>query len=301
MDDIGRLVLFRDVVEAGGFSRAAARRGLTHSTVSKHIKTLEAELGVRLLNRTSRAMSLTEAGRLVLETSREVGASVAAMRARLAGRADQLTGTLRISSLVHVGRHLVQPAVTRFVTEHPRVTVHLDLSDGPLHFTRDGLDLAVRVGLEVEGSLTASKLIDNDVCIVASPTLLERLDSIADPSDLARVPTVAYASGPTSITTWAWHDGAGVRTVDVDPVCLVNDGNALLDLVLAGVGVGYVSRFAAASRMASGQLVEVVPGVRLPPYAPVYIIEATTPHTSPAVVAFKRALAEAAALVHRER
>lgn len=299
MDNLGKLLLFRDVVDAGGFSHAAARRKLSHSTVSKHIKSLEAELGVSLLNRTSRSMSLTEAGSLVLGYSRRVGSSVEELRERLDELRGEVVGELRINSLVHVGRCLVQPAIASYVREFPRSRVQLFLDDGPLHFNREGYDLALRVGLHAEGSLTASKLVDNRVCIVAAPALIERWGAPSHPSELAELPAVVYHSPQFDISAWTYVEAGEFRTVEVQPVCEVNEGNALLELVLAGLGVGYLSAFAVEDCIRRGELVRLLPEVELPPFEPVFMIHAATEHPSLKLRAFKRHLREQVARLAR--
>lgn len=294
MTGLDKLLLFRDVVDAGGFSHAASRRGLSHSTVSKHVKSLESELGALLLRRTSRTMSLTEAGKAALACCRRIGGNLDELHESLDALRGEVVGELRVSSVLHVATHLVQPAAARFVREFPRARVALVLDDGPLHFSRDGFDLAVRVGLHVEGSLTASKLLSNAVCIVAAPSLLERTGVPKRPEDLAQMPAVAYRSADFDISAWPYRDGEEVRTVEVRPALTVNDGNALLAMVLSGAGVGYVSRFAALPHLRSGALVELLPNTALPPFEPVYIIQATTEHRSLKLEAFKthlRALA----------
>ncbi len=294
MDDLGKLLLFRDVVDAGGFSHAAARRGLSHSTVSKHVRSLETALGVQLLNRTSRTMSLTEAGAVVLASSRRVGASVDTLYEQLDALRGDVVGGLRVNSLVHLSRHIVQPAIETYLDAHPRARVELVVDDGPLQFTRDGFDLAVRVGRLAEGSLTASKLLDNDVCIAAAPQLLARIDAPHHPEDLARLPTVAYRSSQFDISTWTYVDAGSFRSVDVAPVCTVNDGNALLDLVLSGLGIGYLSAFPAAAHLRSGALVRVLPSYTFPRFDPVFMIHGSTEHPSLKLQTFKRHLMAAA-------
>ncbi|MEM6295084.1 MAG: LysR family transcriptional regulator [Myxococcota bacterium] len=290
MDDLGRLLLFRDVVDAGGFSHAANRRGLSHSTVSKHVRSLEDALGVLLLNRTSRTMSLTEAGRVVLGHTRELGASVEALHAQLDELRGDVVGELRINSLVHLGSHIVQPAVERYRAEFPRARVQLVLDDGPLHFNRDGFDIAVRVGRNVEGSLTATKLMDNAVCIVATPSFLERAGPLQHPRDLGRVSTVAYRSRQFDITAWSYVEGGEYRSVDVTPVCTVNDGNALLDLCLRGVGACYVSRFAVQPHLDDRTLVQLFPEFELPSFEPVFLFRAPTDRPPRKVRAFTKHL-----------
>lgn len=294
MDDPGRLLLFRDVVDSGGFSHAASRRGLSHSTVSKHIKALEAELGVLLLNRTSRTMSLTEAGRIVLGYSRRVGISVSELHEKLDELRGEVVGELRINSVVHVGKALVQPAIVRYLREFPRSRVNLVLDDSTLHFNRDAYDLAVRVGLHAEGSLTASRLVKNDVCIVASPYFVDTWGHPDHPSRLADMPIVGYRSREFDISTWTYMEGGEYRTVQVNPVCKVNGGNALLDFVLAGVGAGYLSYFSVKEHLERGELVRLLPEFELPAFDPVFMIQASTDHPPLKLKAFKRHLMEVA-------
>lgn len=288
MDHVAKLVLFSDVVERGSFSAAAAHWGLSHSTVSKHIKTLEVHLGVQLLRRTSRTMTLTEAGELVLGYGRRVGSSMHELGEQLATLRGEVSGTLRVHGLVHVGRHLVQPAVAALLAEHPHLQVRAVFDDGPLAFHRDGIDVAVRVGLDASADLAASKLMDNEVCLVAAPSLLERHGTPSHPRDLARFPTVAYESGSVRIDAWSYREGDEVHTVAITPACTFSDGNALADGVAAGLGVGYLSAFAAHRGLERGELLRVLPQFELPAYDPVYLLYARTEYVSPSIRAFLR-------------
>lgn len=290
MDDLGKLLLFRDVVELGGFTAAARKWHLSHSTVSKHIKTLERELQTQLLERTSRTRKLTASGRIVHDHSRRLGGTLDEMTQRLDELRGEVTGELRIGSLVHVARHLLQPALARFVAEHPRVRIQLVLEDGPLAFYRNELDAALHVGLPTEGTLIATKLIENEVCLAATPELLERAGPLEHPSELAHYPTVAYRSDEVEITTWAYREGEEEHTVQVDPVLRTGDGNSLLDAVRAGIGVGYLSAFSAQDDLERGTLVRVLPSFALPAYAPVYLLTAPSEYPSPKVLALKQAL-----------
>lgn len=290
MDDVGKLVLFRDIVTHGSFTGAAAARGLTHSTVSKHLKSLEAELGVTLLRRSSRRMSLTDTGQMVLQYSAQIGDRVDELRRRLEQLRGEVRGELKVSALVHVGRHLVRPALRTFLAQYPDVRITLELDDGPLALQRDGFDLAVRVGLPAEGALTARKLADNPVCIAASPTLLERISPPSHPSELAHLPTVAYRVPGLEITTWSYIDMGEIRTVTVSPTLRVGDGNTLLDAVSDGLGIGYLSAFAARDAIDDGRLVPLLTDFELPAYAPVFILHPSVDFLAPRVEAFKQHL-----------
>ncbi len=294
MDDIGKLLLFRDVVELGGFTAAAAKWNLNHSTVSKHVKTLERELGAQLLERTSRTMRLTTHGQVVLEHSKRIGSTFEEMTQQLEESKGQVTGELRIGSLLHVGHHLMQPAISNFLAEYPRVRITLLLQDEPLAFYRNSLDIALCVGLPSEGSLISRKLADNDVCLVATPELLERAGPLSHPEELGSYPTVAYTSPADEITTWAYTEGNETRSVTVRPILRTTDGNSLLHAVRSGIGVGYLSSFAARADLDSGRLVEVLPEFELPAYDPVYVLSAPTEFASPRIEAFKACLFEVA-------
>ncbi|MEM9064990.1 MAG: LysR family transcriptional regulator [Planctomycetota bacterium] len=290
MDDLRKLVLFRDVVSLGGFTAAARKWGLSHSTVSKHIKTLEQELGARLLERTSRTMRLTAAGEIAFEHSDQIGATYRDMRQRLDTSAAEVTGELRIGSLLHLGRDLLQPAVTSFLRAYPSARITTLLADDPLAFYRNELDLALTVGLPTEGTLIATRLLENRVCLAATPELLEQAGPLQHPDELARYPTVAYTNELARITSWVYTEDGQPRTVTVRPVLSTTDGNALLDAVRSGLGVGYLSAFSAWADLRSGRLVRVLPEFELPPYQPVYLLRAPSEYVPARIEAFREQL-----------
>ncbi|MBX2802522.1 MAG: LysR family transcriptional regulator [Myxococcales bacterium] len=290
MEDVDRILLFRDVVEAGGFAAAAARRGMAHSTVSRQVRALEDRFGVPLMTRTTRTRQLTPAGVLVLAHARRIGVQLDELLAELERLEELVSGELRVHSLVHVGAVLVLPAVERFAAEHPAVDVFLTLSDEPLAFSRAGLDVALTVGLPPAAELVARKLCDNAVCLVAAPSLLEGRPLPEHPTDLLRWPIVAYHSGTVEVTRWPYVDQGRVRTLSVRPRMTVNDGVSLLDLVRRGLGVGYLSCFSVMEDLRRGTLVQILPEVQLPPYAPIYVVHADRRLVSARVQQFVRCL-----------
>lgn len=289
-----KLLIFQDVVDCGGFSHAGRKRGLSHSTVSRHVKSLEEALGTTLLNRTSRSMSLTAEGRVAYEYAHQIKGRFDELSDRLEEMRGQVRGQLRVNALVHVGRHLVQPAIASYLAEFPDMRVEASFDDSPIQFTKDGYDVAVRVGRHVEEQLVARKLVDNDVCIAASPSFIERFGRPKSPDDLPRFPTVAYKSTEVAITTWPFVVDGEYRAVEVDPVCTVNEGNALLDAVRHGMGIGYLSRFSAYEDLDNGNLVRLLPKYELPPYEPIFVIHARAQRDSPRLKAFKKHLRAAA-------
>ena len=140
-------------------------------------------------------------------------------------------------------------------------------------------------------------VVDNQVALVASPELLERRGAPTTPADLANYPTVAYARADLEVVHWSYLDGGERRSVTVDPVLRVTDGNALLDAARAGVGVAYVTRLTAVDDLAAGRLVRVLPEVELPSYAPIHVLRAPTEYVSPKIEAFLACLEAQAARV----
>lgn len=290
LDHWSKLLLFKDIVDKQGFSNAARYRGVSHATVSKQLKALEAALGVTLLERSSRSMTLTEEGRIAYQHSQRIGAQFDDLLEDMEARRSGVRGELRVGALLHISKHIVQPAVAAFLQAHPLAQVTLLLDDGPLNFTRNGLDCAVRVGQVGEGELHVSKLMDNPVCIVASPNLLQRCGQPQHPAELANFPTVAYATEVVAISVWSYLEDGAQQTVAVRPVYQVNDGNALLDAARAGIGIAYVSAFAAQADLAAGNLVRLLPDFRLPDYEPVCVIRGRALRRSSKLQAFMTCL-----------
>jgi len=288
--DLDRLLVFRDVVECGGFAQAALRRGTGHSTVSRQVKELETSLGVPLMTRTTRSKQLTAAGEVVLAYGRRIGDQFEQMRNELDQLEQVVGGELRIHALTHVGDAIVMPAVAAFAEHYPDVELKLLFDDAPLEFHRHGLDLAVTVGLPAADRLVVRKLCDNDVCLVASAALVDKRGMPTTPGELLQWPTVAYASGDISVTSWSYEQDGVTRSLVVQPDLTVNGGVALLDAVRRGLGVGYLSWFSVADYLRSGELVRLLPDLRLPAYAPVYTAKADLDLVSARVAAFERCL-----------
>lgn len=297
MSDVDRVLVFRDVVEAGGFAQAAARRGTVHSTISRQVKELESSLGVPLMTRTTRTKQLTAAGELVLRYARDIGNRHAEMLHALERLEQIVGGELRVQSLVHVGAAIVMPAVDAFAEQFPGVEVQLHFDDGPLTFHQRGLDLAITVGRPAAEQLVVRKLCANEVCIAAAPALVERFGHPKSPTDLLEWPTVTYRSGDIAVETWPYEHAGKIHSLDVRPNLTVNDGVTLLEAVRRGRGIGYLSRFSAVADLKQGTLIELLPECTLPAYAPLYTVKADLELVSARVEAFEACLAKVAAEV----
>lgn len=296
MAQIDRLLVFRDVVDAGGFAQAAQLRGTVHSTISRQVKELEESLGVLLMTRTTRNKQLTPAGEVVLRYARRIGGSYEEMLNELERQRELVGGELRVQSLVHVGAAIVMPAIDLFSEQFPDVEVSLRFDDGPIEFHKRALDIALTVGIPDVDQLVIKKLCENDVCIVASPELFARtearLGAPSSPADLLDWPIAAYKSADAFVDTWRYELGGELHTLQVKPHLTVNDGVSLLDAVRRGHGIGYLSRFSVRESLRAGELVEVLPEVRLPSYDPVYLVKANVALSSRRVEVFEACLRE---------
>ena len=223
-------------------------------------------------------MALTPQGKIVYATAQQLDATIGQMHERLDQSTGEISGELRIGL---VRKHLVQPAITTCLANHPQLRIHFTAKDGPLDLPRP-TRIAIHVGSDHSGLMREQKLLTNHVCLANARTS-GKISALNHPSELTNMPTVGYIS---SIETWRYFEGSDVNSVTVNPILKVTDGNLLADAVCAGVGIGYLSEFAIQEELASGKLVRVLPNWKLPPYDPVTVFCAKTSYGSQRVAAF---------------
>jgi DNA-binding transcriptional LysR family regulator len=270
MDRLESLSVFVTVAEAGGFSAAAQRLGLSPTMVGKHVRELEALLGVRLLNRTTRRQSLTEAGELFLERSRRVLREMAEAEDAVATARGTATGLLRISAPISFGVARLAPALAEFSAAHPAVEVELSLSDARADPVGDGFDAAFRVGPLPDSGLIARTLAPYRMVVCAAPAYLAAHGAPATPQDLA-------AHACLGLTHWgmrhAWRfDGPdGGIQVPIRYRLRIDNGPALRAAALAGAGIILQPDALVGSDVAEGRLVRLFPDYDLPA-RPFYLV-----------------------------
>ncbi|WP_394821583.1 LysR family transcriptional regulator [Pendulispora albinea] len=264
--DLNKAATFVQIVEAGGVTAAASRRGLPKSSVSRSLTQLEAELGVQLVLRGGRRFRLTDAGRSFFEAA---AAGVAALEEARDGIRDQqsgLHGLVRIAAPTDLGTTLVAPALARFVRAYPDVRIELSLGTGTVDPVRDGFDLAVCMGKLSDSSLIARPLGTVDACILASRGYLEARGTPMTPSDLAAHDCVLYRATGKNLR-WELSGPSGTETVRVTGPIHVNDRSAVAAAIAAGAGLGilpfYYQHTAALVRvlpkyMVRGDLAQIV-------------------------------------------
>lgn len=262
------LLLFARVMDAGSFSAAAERLGWPKSTVSRRIAALEASLGERVLNRTTRQLHLTDFGAGLLEHARSIAAEVDEAQAYASHRQAEPSGRLRVSMPTDVATTLYAEALAGFVAAHPRITLELDLSPRRVDLIGENYDLAVRMGeLPDDAHLAARRIAQFDGGLYAAPDWLARQPTLAEPSDLLRCHGLLVRNQVGESMPWQlWRTGTGQRWEGVPPQCtLVNLPAMLLQMAAAGVGVTQASHVYAVPWVQAGRLVRVLPEWQAPP------------------------------------
>ena len=264
--DADDLLLFARVVDSGSFSRAAERLHLPKSTVSRRVASLEARLGEKLLQRSTRRLSLTEFGQGVLEHARGVAGEVDNALALALHRQRKPTGRLRVSMPADFAHQALGDMLTQFALDHPDVQLELDLSPRRVDLIGEGFDIAVRMGeLSADSSLAARLLARMDTALYASPDYLQRHGEPQLPSALLDMHGLLILSRAGDPMPWELERGEERwRGVPLQRT-LVNAPDMLLRMARAGVGIVAINAHFARDALAQGELVPVLPGWSLAP------------------------------------
>lgn len=260
LDELG---VFAAVAEGEGFSAAARRLGVSKAMVSTAIARLEARLGVRLFHRTTRRLSLTEAGTAALPHAQR--ALLAARDAEEAAVSQRTSprGTLRVNAPMSFGLRHVTPALGAFARAYPEIRVDLVLDDRVLDLVEGGFDLAVRIGTLPDSSMVATRVGRNRNALVASAEYLERAGAPTRPAELADHAALIYSLSPTGAAWTLTRDGRD-ETVKVRGPLQANSSLALREAALQGLGVARMPLFVVGEDLARGRLLRVLPGWDLP-------------------------------------
>jgi DNA-binding transcriptional LysR family regulator len=254
LDNLEGMAVFAHVVEAKSFTHAARRLGRSKSAVSKAVSRLEDRLGARLLNRTTRRLSLTEAGAAFYERARRVLAE--AERAELAVSAlqDEPRGLLRINAPNTFGQRHLGPAIARFLRQHPGLAIDITLDDRFVDLVDERFDVAVRIAALPDSSLIARRLAPNRRVVCASPAYFARAGMPERPADLRRHNCFGYAYQATG-DEWRFIGPEGPTAVRVSGSLSANNGTILKAALLDGIGVGLLPTFSIDDELRDGRLV----------------------------------------------
>lgn len=253
----GEMQVFLRVVETGSFSAAARQMRMTPSTVSKLIGRIEARLGVRLLERSTRRLALTGEGQAYYERAQALLAELDLIERDLSQGAAQISGTVRVTSSVGFGMVAIEPLLPAFWADYPHITVDLSLSDEIVDLYLDRTDVAFRVGTLTSSSLTAAKLGTAPRLIVASPEYLARNGVPRRIDDLAQHACLSV-NFRRSTPVWPLRESGRIVDRGVSGPFLANNGESLRRMALAGMGLARMGEFHVREDLRAGRLVAVL-------------------------------------------
>jgi DNA-binding transcriptional LysR family regulator len=255
MDHLGDLDVFARVVSAKGMSAAGRELNLSPAVISKRIRRLEERLGVRLLQRTTRQLALTEAGQGFYERVVSILSSVEEAEAWVARGSDTARGSLRVSAPTSFGRMHIAPALGRFLERYPAVGVDLVLSDSFVDIVGEGFDLAIRIADLQDSSLVARRLASNHRILCAAPAYLAKHGRPERIEDLAHHHLLAHTAGE-----WRLEGPEGPCHVRLHGPLKTNSSEVVREAAVAGIGIALRSTWDVAPDLKSGRLVQVLPG-----------------------------------------
>ncbi len=285
MDTFDGMRLLTEVVEGGNFSAAARALGMAPSSVARGIGALEDELGVRLLHRTTRKLSLTEAGRLYHERSKRILAEVDDARLSVTQLEAEPRGRLRLSAPVTFGRLHVAPALPGFLAGYPAVQIDLSLTDAFVDLVEEGVDLAIRIGELQDSSLIARRLARNVRVICGSPGYFERAGVPSAPADLGQHNCLVYKR-QSNRAVWRLRDRQQTYEVEVGGSLWANNADALHTAALAGLGLVILPTWMVGQDVRRGALKVVFAAYQVSPGAldtSIYAVFPYARHLSPKV------------------
>ncbi|MDM0071357.1 LysR family transcriptional regulator [Variovorax sp. J31P207] len=262
MQDLNDMVFFAEVAERGGFAAASRALGVPKSRLSRRVADLEAQLGVQLMQRSTRRLSLTPAGEIYLKHCAAMRDAAQAAAEAVAQIQTEPSGTVRLSCPVTLAHSSVGPLLPEFMQRYPQVRVEMRVLNRPVDPVEEGVDLALRVRPAIEDSATlvAKNFGVSRGLLVASPDLMRRQGPVALPADLARLDTVAMSTGEGR-ASWRLEGPSGKAIVHTHtPRYVADDLLTLKFAVMQGVGASVMPDYMCRREINAGRLVEVLPG-----------------------------------------
>lgn len=253
------LILFSQVVELGSFSKVAEQNNLTNSVVSKRIARLEEEIGVQLLYRTTRKLTLTEAGKALIHGAKNVKQATQEAMDAVAGFGESLSGHIKMSVPSISGDLILADAVAEFCNQHPGLSVDMSLDNRFVDLVEGGYDLVIRTGYLEDSSLIARHILDSQWVVCASPSYIARHGKPRKPQDLTRHNCLQYAYQTTGASEWEFKADKGNYIVRVAGSFSTDNATALRKAALGGHGIAYVPRCLVYHDFRNGQLVDLFP------------------------------------------
>lgn len=266
MDQFKQISTFVHVVQRGSLSAAARHEGIAPAMVSRRLDALEARLGVKLLQRTTRRVTLTPEGSAFVEDCQRILRELEDAESAVAARGVEASGHLRITAPAGFGRKYVAPLVAEFARQHPKVSVALDLSDRISDLMAEGLDCAIRFGEEADSSLVRLPLGESRRIVVAAPTYLQRHGAPLHPRDLAQHACLTLGDvGTSQQRGWLFTVDGQMQAFRLGGPLACNDGAVLHEWALAGLGLAWRSLWEVGEDIAAHRLLAMLDPFAAPP------------------------------------
>ncbi len=291
MAGMAALMSFAETVKQGSFAGAARELGLSPSAVAKAVARLEADLGLRLLHRTTRQVNLTGDGTELYERCRRIVEEMEGLREEAEGVRGKPRGMLRLNIPIIWGRQVVVPKLAALARAYPELSFEVTFTDRYADLVREGLDAAVRVGALTDSTLIARRIGEQNMLLIASPDYLKRRGEPTHPDGLAGHDHLAFRM-PTSGRPMPWRFRVGKRALSVVPQArsVFDDGDALVRGAVEGMGMIQMPDYMVAEEIKAKRLVELLPDFRPPPL-PISLVLPTTRQMTPRIRVLLAALA----------
>ncbi|HEY2872414.1 MAG TPA: LysR family transcriptional regulator [Reyranella sp.] len=285
IEHASEMAAFVRVVDARGFSAAAPALGLSPSAVSKLVTRLEARLGVRLLQRTTRALSLTAEGEAFYAAARRIVGEIAALEAEIGERRRTPHGLLRVTTALTFSTHQLAPIVGEFLTRYPAIQLELMPTDRVVDMIEESIDVAIRIGRLPDSSFMARKIGDDVRLVCAAPSYLAAHPAPQRPQDLTHHNCI-LSRDRAHLNRWPFRIDGRVREIEVDGRVAVSEGEAQLRLGLQGLGVVRLTRLTLTASIKRGELVPLLQDYSAEEPVPVHAIYPHRKHLASKVSAF---------------
>jgi DNA-binding transcriptional LysR family regulator len=256
MDRLAAMQTFVRVAEAGSFTAVADQLNVARSAITRQIASLEAHLGVKLIARSTRRLSLTSAGATYLEQCREILDRIDQAEGDLAGERQTLRGTIRATVPLSFGLLHLTPLILDFSQTHPDIHIDVDFNDRRVNLIEEGMDLALRITENLPDTTVARRVTTCRFAVVASPAYLQLHGEPQHPDELARHACLAYSLASRS--SWPFLIGGQPHPVEIGGPFTANNATVLLDAALRGIGIAYQPTFVVADAIRQGSLMPIL-------------------------------------------
>lgn len=279
------MAAFVRVVERGSFAAAAADLGVTPSALSKLVTRIEERLGVRLLTRSTRKLTLTAEGDLFAQRGRDILASIESAEAEVTASRNMPRGHIHISAGTAFAKRKLAPVLPQFIARYPEITLQIDLSDRQVDLVAEQVDVAIRSGALADSTLVARKILEAKRVICASPAYLEKHGTPKTPADLRRH-TCLVITGFSGLSQWPFRTDEGINRLAISGPFMTDNADLLLDMAIAGLGIARLADFMMNDAIRDGKLVPLLTDVHLDERFPIHALTVAGRHRAPRVKAF---------------